>query len=220
MKKPAGFIPARRVIATAGHTISPRARLSTRTVDQLLVLEDPRRRAERARAPRGRCGRSLRRTGGQFRAGEGGVVSKPSFVHLHLHTEYSMVDSTVRIPALMELCAQERMPAVAMTDQNNVFGLVKFYRAAFAAGVKPLIGVDLRLKSASEEKATVFAQDPLFLEGLEQLERGDREAALAQMAGSPFLEDRRADMVRTFDRLDRLRPPLFRPSNRQYSLLP
>jgi DNA polymerase-3 subunit alpha len=72
-------------------------------------------------------------------------VTAPSFVHLHLHTEYSMVDSTVRIPALMKQCARDGMPAVAMTDQNNVFGLVKFYRKAIAAGVKPIIGVDLRV---------------------------------------------------------------------------
>ena len=70
-------------------------------------------------------------------------MSAARFVHLHLHTEYSLVDSTVRIPALMRESAAAGMPAVALTDQNNLFGLVKFYRAAMAAGVKPLIGVDL-----------------------------------------------------------------------------
>jgi len=69
------------------------------------------------------------------------------FVHLHVHTEYSMVDSTVRIPGLVERCAQEQMPAVALTDQNNLFGLVKFYRQAIAAGVKPVIGLDLRVEN-------------------------------------------------------------------------
>lgn len=67
------------------------------------------------------------------------------FVHLHVHTEYSLVDSTVRIPQLMERCVAEQMPAVALTDQNNLFGLVKFYRKAIAAGVKPIIGLDLRI---------------------------------------------------------------------------
>jgi DNA polymerase-3 subunit alpha len=69
------------------------------------------------------------------------------FVHLHVHTEYSLVDSTVRIPALVERCAKEQMPAVALTDQNNLFGLVKFYRQAIAAGVKPVIGLDLRIEN-------------------------------------------------------------------------
>ena len=68
-----------------------------------------------------------------------------NFVHLHLHTEYSMVDSTVRIPQLLARCAENKMPAIGMTDQNNLFGLVKFYRKSLAAGVKPIIGLDLRI---------------------------------------------------------------------------
>ncbi len=72
-------------------------------------------------------------------------MKSPAFVHLHLHTEYSMVDSTVRIPELMEQCAASGMPAVALTDQNNLFGLVKFYRKAIATGIKPVIGLDLRI---------------------------------------------------------------------------
>ncbi len=67
------------------------------------------------------------------------------FVHLHLHTEYSIVDSTVRIPALMQRCASLAMPAVALTDQGNLFGMVKFCRQALKAGVKPLVGVDLKI---------------------------------------------------------------------------
>jgi DNA polymerase-3 subunit alpha len=67
------------------------------------------------------------------------------FVHLHLHTEYSISDSTVRIPALMRQCAAMGMPAVALTDQGNLFGMVKFYRQALKAGIKPIIGVDLKL---------------------------------------------------------------------------
>jgi DNA polymerase-3 subunit alpha len=76
-------------------------------------------------------------------------VSKP-FVHLHVHTEYSIVDSTVRIPALMEQCATWNMPAVALTDQSNLFALVKFYKKAMARGVKPLIGVDMRIANADD----------------------------------------------------------------------
>ncbi len=67
------------------------------------------------------------------------------FVHLHLHTEYSIIDSTVRIPSLMQQCASLEMPAVALTDQGNLFGMVKFFRQALKAGVKPLVGVDLKV---------------------------------------------------------------------------
>jgi len=77
-------------------------------------------------------------------------MTTPAFVHLHLHTEYSLVDSTVRIPTLVKQCASLGMPAVAMTDQNNLFGLVKFYGKAMAAGVKPVIGLDLRIMNDDE----------------------------------------------------------------------
>jgi len=66
-----------------------------------------------------------------------------SFVHLHLHTEYSLVDGIVRVPSLVEAVAAAGMPACAVTEQGNLFSLVKFYRAAQAAGVKPIIGVDM-----------------------------------------------------------------------------
>jgi DNA polymerase III subunit alpha len=70
-------------------------------------------------------------------------VSLPRFVHLHLHSEYSLVDGIVRIPQLVRRCAELGMPAVALTDQVNVFGLPKFYRAAQAAGIKPIVGAEL-----------------------------------------------------------------------------
>jgi len=75
-----------------------------------------------------------------------------AFVHLHLHTEFSIVDGAVRIPALMAQCVAGQMPAVAMTDQGNLFGLVKFYRSALKNGVKPIIGVDLNIRDADDEE--------------------------------------------------------------------
>ncbi|HFE36948.1 MAG TPA: PHP domain-containing protein, partial [Gammaproteobacteria bacterium] len=67
------------------------------------------------------------------------------FVHLHIHTEFSLVDGIVRIKPLMKMVASSGMPAVALTDQSNLFAMVKFYRAAIAQGIKPIIGVDARL---------------------------------------------------------------------------
>ena len=66
-----------------------------------------------------------------------------AFVHLHVHTEYSLVNGTVRVKPLVKQVAAAGMPAVAVTDQCNMFSMVKFYRAAMAAGVKPIVGVDL-----------------------------------------------------------------------------
>ena len=53
-----------------------------------------------------------------------------TFVHLHLHSEYSLIDSTVRIDKLVSAAVAQGMPAVAVTDDSNLFALVKFYRAA------------------------------------------------------------------------------------------
>ncbi|HEC16262.1 MAG TPA: DNA polymerase III subunit alpha [Sedimenticola sp.] len=74
----------------------------------------------------------------------------PAFVHLRLHSEYSLVDGVVRIKPLVKAVAEAGMPAVAVTDQCNLFAMVKFYRAALAAGVKPIVGVDLWLRNEED----------------------------------------------------------------------
>ena len=76
-------------------------------------------------------------------------MSRP-FVHLSAHSEYSLIDSTVRLPALIAAVAADGMPAVALTDQSNLFGMVKFYRRAQQAGVKPLVGADVRIRNAAD----------------------------------------------------------------------
>ncbi len=75
----------------------------------------------------------------------------PTFVHLRLHTEYSLSDSVVRVAELITAVAAERMPAVAISDQCNLFAMVKFYRAALARGIQPIIGVDLHLREPEEK---------------------------------------------------------------------
>jgi DNA polymerase-3 subunit alpha len=67
------------------------------------------------------------------------------FVHLHLHTEYSLVDGIVRVKPLVKAVAAAGMPACAVTDQSNLFALVKFYKAAQGAGIKPIVGADVWL---------------------------------------------------------------------------
>ena len=70
------------------------------------------------------------------------------FVHLRLHTEFSVVDGTNRIDAVVRLAAQDGQPALAVTDLSNLFGAVKFYKKARACGVKPLIGAEVWLENA------------------------------------------------------------------------
>ena len=65
------------------------------------------------------------------------------FTHLQLHSEYSLIDSTIRLDGLVGRCVELGLPAVAITDRNNLFALVKFYKLAEAAGLKPIAGADL-----------------------------------------------------------------------------
>ncbi len=67
----------------------------------------------------------------------------PDFVHLHLHTEYSLLDGACRIKDLVARCKELEMPAVAVTDHGNLFGAIDFYSAATAVGVKPIIGCEV-----------------------------------------------------------------------------
>lgn len=73
------------------------------------------------------------------------------FVHLNLHTEYSIIDGIVRIEPLMAKCFSQKMPAVAITDQANLFGLIKFYKTALSHGIKPIIGVNIWLENPENQ---------------------------------------------------------------------
>ena len=68
------------------------------------------------------------------------------FIHLHLHSEYSLVDSTLRVRQIVDAAVANQMPAVAITDLSNVFSVVKFYKTATQAGIKPIIGSDVWLE--------------------------------------------------------------------------
>jgi DNA polymerase-3 subunit alpha len=68
--------------------------------------------------------------------------TQDSFVHLHVHTEYSMLDGAARVGDLVSEVARQEMPAIAMTDHGNVFGAFDFYKQATKAGVKPIIGIE------------------------------------------------------------------------------
>jgi len=77
-----------------------------------------------------------------------GVTLK--FVHLRLHSEYSVSDGIVRIDDAVARAGADRMPALALTDLANVFGLVKFYQAARAGGIKPIVGCDVWITNTQD----------------------------------------------------------------------
>ena len=91
------------------------------------------------------------------------------FVHLRLHSEYSLVDGLVRIKPLAAKVADMGMPAVAITDFNNFFGLIKFYKAVQGAGVKPILGADVLLSDQDEGTATQLVLLAADLKGYKNL---------------------------------------------------
>jgi len=102
------------------------------------------------------------------------------FVHLRVHSEYSLVDGLVRIKPLTEAVARSGMPAVGLTDHVNLFGMVKFYKAAMAAGVKPIIGVDAWLQNPAD------VNKPFRLTLLVQNQTGYRN--LTRLVSRAYLE--------------------------------
>src|SRR5205085_12200335 len=82
-----------------------------------------------------------------------------SFVHLHLHTEYSLLDGATRPDQLAKRVSQLGMPACAITDHGNMFGAIEFYNAMKSVGVKPIIGCEMYVAYGSRmEKAGVEDQ--------------------------------------------------------------
>ncbi len=79
-------------------------------------------------------------------------MSAPSYIHLRLHTEYSLSDGILRIKDLCRAAAEDFMPAVAITDLGNLFGMVKFYKEARKFGIKPIIGCDIWVTNQRERE--------------------------------------------------------------------
>src|SRR6516225_3557250 len=82
------------------------------------------------------------------------ALMEPKFIHLRLHTEYSLSDGLIVIPSLMKKIEKDAMPAIAITDRYNLYATVKFYQEAFKTGIKPIIGVDLQIINDHKPKET------------------------------------------------------------------
>ncbi len=100
-------------------------------------------------------------------------MTAPAFVHLRVHSEYSLVDGLIKVKDLIKRVQAAGMPAVAITDQSNLFALVRFYSACQNAGVKPIAGCDLWLAGRSEDeepsRVTLLVQDPVGYRNLTEL---------------------------------------------------
>jgi DNA polymerase-3 subunit alpha len=89
-------------------------------------------------------------------------MPRDSFVHLHLHTEYSLLDGSIRMKELMKKAAEFKMPAVAMTDHGNLFGAIEFYQEAQRAGVKPIIGCEAYVARGSHKDRPGSRRDSAY----------------------------------------------------------
>lgn len=97
---------------------------------------------------------------------------EPSFIHLRLHTEYSLSDGLVRITDLIDCAQALHMPAVAITDHMNIFGLIKFYTKAIKFGIKPIVGADLIVSDengSGQFSVTILCKNKLGYQNLTQL---------------------------------------------------
>jgi len=110
----------------------------------------------------------------------------PHFIHLHLHSEYSLIDSLIRIKPLIKTVREAQMPACAITDYSNLFALVKFYRAAQAEGIKPIIGVDVQLlHEGVSSQLILLCQNEVGYRNLTRLI--SRSYTEGQQGGIPYL---------------------------------
>src|SRR5881398_3268229 len=89
-------------------------------------------------------------------------MPRDSFVHLHLHTEYSLLDGSIRMKELMKKAAEYKMPAVAITDHGNLFGAIEFYQEAQRAGVKPIIGCEAYVAPGSHKDRPGSRRDAAY----------------------------------------------------------
>jgi DNA polymerase-3 subunit alpha len=111
------------------------------------------------------------------------------FVHLRVHSEYSLADGLLRLDGLVNACHDKGMPAVALTDLANLFGMVKFYNKAVAAGIKPILGADIFVRGDDPQRpyrAALLCQN---LDGYRNLSRLlTRAYSEGQSAGHACIE--------------------------------
>ncbi len=90
-------------------------------------------------------------------------MSHADFVHLHLHTEYSLLDGACRLDKLVEKAHALKFPALALTDHGVLYGAIDFYQAARNKGIKPIIGCEVYVAPGSRlEKKVPAAADAMF----------------------------------------------------------
>jgi DNA polymerase-3 subunit alpha len=113
-------------------------------------------------------------------------MASQGFVHLHLHTDYSLLDGACEISRVMDRAAELKMPAVAVTDHGNLFAAVKFYHAAIGRGLKPIIGCEAYVAATNRFDRSSESDRPHHLVLLCENERGYRN--LVKLTSAAYTE--------------------------------
>jgi DNA polymerase-3 subunit alpha len=108
------------------------------------------------------------------------------FIHLHVHSAYSLAEGAIKIPDLINLCVKNKMPAVAVTDTNNLFGALEFAMAAKKAGIQPILGAQVEI-GEHRHKAVLLVQSDTGYQNLSKL------------LSDAYMESEHADPVLDFD---------------------
>ena len=130
-------------------------------------------------------------------------MTDPGFIHLRVHTAYSLSEGAIKLPRLMELCKEHETPAVAITDTNNLFGALEFSLAASKSGIQPIIGTQMDVAREGEAakksggKGEVTRHDRLVL--LVQNDTGYQN--LMEIASDAFLTTEHGDTHTTLEKL-------------------
>jgi len=113
-------------------------------------------------------------------------MASTNFVHLHLHTDYSLLDGACEISRLVRRAAELQMPAVAVTDHGNLFAAVKFYEEALKCGVRPIIGCEVYIAATNRFDRSPEADRPFHMTVLCENETGYRN--LVKLATAAYME--------------------------------
>ncbi|HIF11381.1 MAG TPA: PHP domain-containing protein [Sneathiellales bacterium] len=121
-------------------------------------------------------------------------MAHADFVHLRLHTAYSLSEGAIQVKALAPLCAKNRMPAVAVTDTGNLFGALEISELAASAGVQPIIGCTLAMRETRIDESELGAgplDEPARIVLLVQDEQGYKN--LLELSSRAYLETDSSD---------------------------
>src|SRR5207253_3381509 len=117
------------------------------------------------------------------------MMSHADFVHLHLHTEYSLLDGACRLDRLMDKARELKFPALAITDHGVLFGAIDFYKAAAEKGIKPIIGCEVYVAPGSRfEKKTASGGRDVYNHLVLLARNGGGSKNLIELATAPHRE--------------------------------